>query len=241
MTSEALPGVSLTFAPPGSDEEPLRTDVAAILGRFTRGPVDAPGRVESWNAVVGTSGPPQGVFAAPYALRGFFENGGRTAWVLRVCGPAKTASATWTVGDRGGFPHARYQVVATSPGAWANGGRVAIRFQSSSVAGTPTVSVRVRVPGEPPETFTGLPPAEVADLVAAARLVRLVPDGPVFGSQWEGPISRSWDLTLTGGADAVPGPREYLDAVRAQADLPEPALVALPDLGTDLTGTAHVD
>ncbi|MFD0448237.1 hypothetical protein ACFQ10_47265 [Streptomyces indonesiensis] len=44
-------------------------------------------RVESWNDVVGTFGPPEGAFATPYALRGFFENGGRTAWVLRVSGP----------------------------------------------------------------------------------------------------------------------------------------------------------
>src|SRR5215470_12455300 len=124
MTSAALPGVSLTVVPRGSEEEPLRTDVAAFLGRTRRGPVGTPVRVENWNDVVGSFGSPDGSSATPYALRGFFENGGRTAWVLRVAGPdTAPASALWTVG-----PNTAYQVVAASPGTWANGGRVAIRY-----------------------------------------------------------------------------------------------------------------
>ncbi|HWO62785.1 MAG TPA: phage tail sheath subtilisin-like domain-containing protein [Umezawaea sp.] len=230
MTSAALPGVSLTFVPRGSDTEPLRTDVAAFLGRTRRGPVGTPVRVESWNDVVGAFGPPDGSAATPYALRGFFENGGRTAWVLRVSGPAGTAGAEWADG---------WRVVATSPGTWANGGRITIRYQASSVAGPPTLTVRVLVPGERTEIFAGFPPAEVADRLTASRLVRFVPDGPppVPG----GAISATWDLTLTGGVDAEPGRDEYGTAVRDQADLPEPALVALPDLGTDLSGADHAD
>jgi phage tail sheath protein FI len=241
MAGEALPGVSLTFAPRGPDAEPLRTDVAAFLGRFRRGPVSTPVRVENWNDAVGVFGPPSGAFAAPYALRGFFENGGRTAWVLRVSGPAATARTQWTVGDVGGFSAARYQVVATSPGAWANGGRVAIRFQASTVAGPPTVGVRIMVPGEPPETFAGLPVAEVADRLAGSRYIRLIPDRPAPPPGEPGPISMAWDLSLLGGTDEAPGQREYSDAVAAQAELPEPALLALPDLGTDLSGTSHTD
>ncbi|MER5932581.1 phage tail sheath subtilisin-like domain-containing protein [Streptomyces sp. NPDC002054] len=249
MTSEALPGVSLTFAPRGSEAEPLRTDVAAFLGRLRRGPVGAPVRVESWNDVVGAFGPPpssssrgdtlDGAFATPYALRGFFENGGRTAWVLRVSGPAATARARWTVGDTSGFPRARYQVVATSPGTWANGGHIAIRYQASTVAGPPTVSVQVTVPGEVPESFPGLPLAELVERLTESRLIRLVPDGPPPPPGRPGPISLSWNLTLAGGTDSVPTRGEYEDAVAVQAELPEPALVAMPDLGTDLAGSAH--
>ncbi|MER8158783.1 phage tail sheath subtilisin-like domain-containing protein [Streptomyces sp. NPDC094472] len=240
MAGEALPGVSLAFAPRGSDTEPLRTDVAAFLGRLRRGPVSTPVRVESWNDVVGTFGPPEGTFATPYALRGFFENGGRTAWVLRVSGPATTARTVWTVGPLSGWDTTRYQVIATSPGAWANGGRVAIRYQASTVAGPPTVGVRVMMPGEPPETFPGLPPGALADRLIASRYIRLVPDGPPPPGR-PGPISMSWDLTLAGGADAAPTPGAYTDAVAVQAELPEPALVALPDLGADLSGAAHTD
>src|SRR5690242_11412262 len=140
MTSAALPGVSLTFERAAPDDEPLRTDVAVFLGRTRRGPVDRAVRVESWNDVLGAFGPPDGTSAPPYARRGFFENEGRAAWVLRVSGPAETASAVWT---------RDLLVVAASPGAWANGGRVSVRYRASSVAGPPSVTVRVLVPGEP--------------------------------------------------------------------------------------------
>jgi uncharacterized protein len=230
-----LPGVSLTLERAGSDTEPLRTDVAVFIGRTRRGPAGAPVRVESWNDVVDIYGPPDGTSATPYALRGFFENGGSVAWVLRVTGlPAPTASAEWTDG---------FVFLARSPGSWANGGRVSIRYQASSVAGPPTVSVRVQVPGEPVEIFAGLPPEEVADRLAASRLIFLVrPDDDTPAPiPLDAPITMSWDLTLTGGADEPPGRDEYTEAVVKQAELPEPALVALPDLGTDLVGEDHTD
>ncbi|MEV6824476.1 phage tail sheath subtilisin-like domain-containing protein [Amycolatopsis sp. NPDC051102] len=239
MTAEALPGVSLTFAGREPAEEPLRTDVAVFAGRTRRGPVLTPVRVESRNDVVASFGAPDAGSATPDALRGFFENGGRTAWVVRVAGPGDPASALWTVGDIAGFAHRQYRVTATSPGAWANGGRVRIRFRASTVAGPPTVTVRIDVPGEPPETFTGQPP-EVTGLVGASRLIGLVPDGPE-PSGAPGPLSMTWDLGLTGGTDVAPGRAEYAAAVAVQADLPEPALVALPDLGADLGGGAHTD
>jgi hypothetical protein len=232
MTSAALPGVSLTFERAAPGDEPLRTDVAVFLGRTRRGPVGRPVRVESWNDVVGAFGPPDGTSATPYALRGFFENQGRRAWVLRVSGPAEPASALWTDG---------FRVVAASPGAWANGGRVTVRYRGSSVAGPPAVTVRVLVPGEPAEVFAGIAPGEVVDRITASRLIRVVPEGPADPIPADGPISLSWDLTLAGGTDSPPGPGEYAAAVVAQAELPEPALVALPDLGADLTGADHTN
>jgi hypothetical protein len=246
MTTGALPGLSLTFVPRGSPEEPLRTDVAVFLGRTRRGPVGVPVRVESWNDVVGALGGPDGTSATPPALRGFFENGGRTAWVVRVCGPADTASAVWEVAGRSparaGFTHERYRVEATSPGGWANDTRVAIRFRASTVAGPPTVDVRITAPGEPVEAFSELPAAEVAERLTASRLVRLVPLGEAApGSPLTGAITARWDLVLGGGADSPPGAPEYAAAARAQADLPEPSLVCSPDLGTDVAGTQHVE
>ncbi|GLY40024.1 tail protein [Amycolatopsis sp. NBRC 101858] len=230
MTSTALPGVSLTFERAATGDEPLRTDVAVFLGRTRRGPVGRPVRVESWNDVVGAFGPPDGTSATPYALRGFFENQGRTAWVLRVAGPAEPASALWTDG---------FRVVAASPGAWANGGRVSVRYRASSVAGPPVVTVRVLVPGEPAEIFAGMAPGEVVGRIAASRLIRVVPAGAGSPIPADGPISRSWDLTLTGGTDSPPERADYASAVVTQAELPEPALVALPDLGADLGGAEH--
>ncbi|MFI6303106.1 phage tail sheath family protein [Amycolatopsis thailandensis] len=225
-----LPGVSLSFERAAADDEPLRTDVAVFAGRTRRGPIGKPVRVESWNDVVGAFGPPDGTSATPYALRGFFENQGRTAWVLRVAGHSATASALWTD---------EFRVVAASPGAWANGGRVTVRYRKSSVAGPPTVTVRVLVPGEPAETFAGMAPGEVVERLTASRLIRVVPVGTAGPIPPDAPISMSWELTLAGGTDSPPGRAEYGAAVTAQAELPEPALVALPDVGTDLTDDDH--
>ncbi|GAA4474432.1 phage tail sheath subtilisin-like domain-containing protein [Phytohabitans houttuyneae] len=245
----ALPGLSLTAAPRRTEPEPLRTDVAALLGRTRRGPVGVPVRVESWPDAQRVLGPLDGGAATPYALHGFFENGGRTAWVVRVAGPGGTAGAMWTVGEpggvdwpaRAGFRYARYRVAAASPGAWANNTRVSIRFRASSIAGPPALTVRVAPPGEPAETFTGVRPADLVEALAASRLVRLEPDGPPLppgATSPTGPLSASWEVVLGAGAeqgsDAPPGPDDYRRAVEAMADLPEPALVALPDLAGDL-------
>jgi phage tail sheath protein FI len=130
-------------------------------------------------------------------------------------------------------------VVAASPGAWANGGRVTVRYRASSVAGPPVVTVRVLVPGEPAEIFAGMAPGEVVGRIAASHLIRVVPAGAGSPIPAHGPISRSWDLTLTGGTDSPPERADYASAVVTQAELPEPALVALPDLGADLSGAEH--
>ncbi|MDP9793196.1 hypothetical protein J2S43_001708 [Catenuloplanes nepalensis] len=242
--SELLPGVTLTIERPPAEPDPLRTDVAAFLGRTARGPAGVPVRVESPDEAALTFGPLGGDSHTPWALRGFFANGGRTAWVIRV-GGGTAASAEWIVGPRahdggwgpgapvrGGFRHAAYRVVATSPGAWAENTRVTIRFRASSLAGPPVVSVRVAAPGEPVETFPQLPPAGVVEALTASRLIRLEPAGdpvPVPGVP-SGPLSMGWDLVLRGGADTPARVSDYAAAVQAQADLPEPALVALPDL-----------
>jgi hypothetical protein len=254
VTTTPLPGLTVTVVPPSVRPDPLRTDVAVFLGRTTRGPVGTPVRVGSWNEVLRALGPARGDAATPSALHGFFENGGRAAWVVRVAGAGRTATTWWTVGGfsdgtwapdapaRGGFAYARYRVVATSPGGWANNARVSIRFQASSVAGPPTLTVRVSATGEATESFADVPPAQVADRLAASRLIRLVPDGPpvpASATAPTGPLAARWDLVLgatpdTMGADAPPSRTDYLAAIDAQAALPEPALVALPDLGGDL-------
>jgi hypothetical protein len=175
-----------------------------------------------------------------------------------VAGASQPAGALWTVGEfaggawapgapaRGGFGYARYQVLAASPGGWANNTRVTIRFRASSVAGPPAVSVRVSAPGEPVESFPDLPPAEVADRLAASRLIRLVPDGPpvpASATARTGPLSVEWELVLGApgaarGVDEPPTSDDYLAAVETMAELPEPALVAVPDLDADLDPAA---
>jgi hypothetical protein len=259
VTADALPGVRLVVVPPPPEQDALRTDVAVLLGRARRGPLGVPVRVESWPEFRRWFGPADGAAATPFAARGFFENGGRTAWILRVGGPGRAASTVWTLGaptPSGLRP--RYQVIATSPGSWADHTRVQIRYQASSVAGSPSMRVRIIAPEEPVESFASIRPEELTERLSASRLVRFLPLDPgVLGVPGEpgarrrdepaGSLVRTWELVLGQpavgsaedptqyrGVDDPPDAADYRQAVEAMANLAEPALVAVPDLLDDL-------
>ena len=76
---------------------PLRTDIAGFVGIAERGPLFQAVKVESWTQFSSTFGGfiPQGYLA--YAVDGFFANGGRTCWVVRVAdeNTAKAAAPRW--------------------------------------------------------------------------------------------------------------------------------------------------
>ena len=123
-----------------------------------------------------------------YAIRGYFENGGDVAYVVRLCGAgSKPAAALWKVGEVDNFGQwtaaspavAQYRIKATSPGEWANGTRVTIRYRLRGVSGAPEVDMTIQVPSEPAEYFAGLNLDGLECSVAAQSLfIRLIPDGP---------------------------------------------------------------
>ena len=99
----------------------LRTDIAAFVGITRRGPLDMPVPVESFRQFAAHFGEFTGAGYLAYAVRGFFENGGRRCWVVRVAnrdasGGARPASVT--LADLAGRPALR--VEANSPGTWGN-------------------------------------------------------------------------------------------------------------------------
>jgi uncharacterized protein len=234
-----LPGLTVEAVPPAELPPPLRTDVAGFLGATRRGPLGTPVRVESLTGYRDLFGDLDPGASTSYAVRGYFRNGGELAWVTRVAGAGKPATAAWSVADLTGFSASAYQVVASSPGAWAEGGRVAIRYRSASVAGPAEVDVRVAVPGEPVEVFARIPARQVAEGLAASRLIRLMATAPEADPA--GPVRRSkvTELVLSGSTDVPPDVHDYLAAIDALADQPEVAIVAAPDLGGHLT--ADVD
>ena len=234
-----LPGLTVQVAAPlGELPPPLRTDVAGFVGATRRGPVGTPVRVEGLTGYREVFGDLDPGATTSYAIRGYYENGGDLAWVVRVAGAGTPASAEWDVADLAGFSAAAYQVVASSPGTWAEGGRVTIWYRSGSLADSSEVDVRVVVPGEPVEAFARIPAGQVAERLAASRLIRLMPAPRAAAAGPAGPPRRFKvsELSLTGGADVAPGVDDYLAAIDALADQPEVAIVAAPDLGGHLTG-----
>jgi len=183
MTTAAIPGLYYSFVRPPAEPSPLRTDVAGFFGRTRRGLVGTAVRVEGWREAIKVFGNLTEDAITPYALRGYFDNGGEAAWVVRLLGAASTtASANWKVGTldaatgkfnpdwpgASGVQAIEFNVEASSPGDWANGTRVTIRYWAKGASGTPEMEFEIAPPNEPVELLTGLDPGNMVDEVNTA-------------------------------------------------------------------------
>jgi phage tail sheath protein FI len=102
----------------------LRTDIAGFVGMATRGPIDQPLPVESFRQFKAYFGDFTGSAYLAYAVRGFFENGGRRCWVTRVS--SELASTAQTIVQTTGGQDL-WRIAAYSPGVWGNDLDVSLR------------------------------------------------------------------------------------------------------------------
>lgn len=253
------PGLYFSVGARPPEPSPLRSDVAGFAGRTRRGEVGRAVRVEGWRAFVGEFGDLDACAFTTYALRGYFENGGEVAYVVRLCGAgAQTAFWTWkpvTLNEQKlpapdsprAFEWTEYRVEATSPGRWAADLKVSISYRAAGVSSEPEVDFVVKPPREPVEYMTALSPVALDQQVnERSRFIRLTRAGePVLpGPTAVGPRHFKWEFVLSwagGGGSETPGAPDYLEALRTLGDEPEVALVALPDLHTDLSNADEVN
>ena len=180
------------------------TSVAAFLGTARRGPVYAPVRVRSLPEHEATFGAPLSTSELGYAVRHFFQNGGKEAIIVRVHPGAQTAAAWKTFGG----VHLRF--VASSPGAW--GDALRLRVEASD-GGFDLTVLTVGDDGQASEVerFRSLSSAPTADryvgavLAARSQHLRvdpnpLAPPATAIAEQDAAPVA------LTGGADGDPAP-----------------------------------
>lgn len=105
----------------------LRTDVAAFVGIAARGPLHTAIPVQSWRQFEAYFGGFTGAGYLAYAVRAFFENGGRRCWVVRVASEAAaTAQALFSTKTKTEI-RPRWVIQAISPGVWGNGLTVDLR------------------------------------------------------------------------------------------------------------------
>jgi hypothetical protein len=211
------PGLYFESVPRPPQPEPLRSDVAGFLGRTRRGPAAQPPavvRVEGWREYLRMFGGLEADALTTYGIRGYFDNGGQVAHVVRLAGAsAATARAAWPSpeGDpekalpvQGRFAWSRYDILASSPGAWANGTRVAIRYRREGPDGYPVVDFTIQAPGEPVEILRGLDPSGEGEealerqVERASALIRLRPSGergttPAPGAPTKQPRRRRYE------------------------------------------------
>jgi phage tail sheath protein FI len=167
-----------------------------------------------------------------YAIRGYFDNDGEVAHIIRLCHQCAAQSFTeWKIGDvdeQGrwtpdspfGFEYASYRVEATSPGRWANNTRISITYRLRGTSGGPELDFAISVPAEPTQYFTAVSvegnatpdseglPQTFAQLVSeSSRFVRFIPQGPTITERAApaGPHSATWELTLIEGRDSPAG------------------------------------
>jgi hypothetical protein len=189
MSTAAIPGLYYTFVRPPAEPSALRTDVAGFFGRTRRGPVGQTIRVEGWRESVNVFGDlTQGAMTS-YALRGYFDNGGEAAYVVRLLGAGSTAaSARWDAGTfdaasgklnpdwpgASGLPAIRFEVEASSPGDWANDARITIRYWAKGPSAQPEMELEIAPPNETVELLTGIDPKNiVAEVNAQSAYIHL--------------------------------------------------------------------
>ncbi len=95
----------------------VRTDIAGFVGLAERGPLHQPVQIDSWRQFQAVFGDYLPYSYLAYAVKGFYENGGRTCFIVRVAGvDAAAASSTLLTGSGAGM----LRLTASSPGTWAN-------------------------------------------------------------------------------------------------------------------------
>jgi hypothetical protein len=251
--------VRFQVRPRAEEPEPLRTDVAGAVVRLSRGPLWQQGpdqridptRVSSPRELDQVFGGEQPGTCSRAALKGFFDNGGKTLWVVRVAGQANTGTCTVSVARAQGLLASTdskgvitradtLRFTATSPGAWADGLAVVVRLHTGGTpGGEPLAQLWVTRADEPVEILDGLEPEQLLEQINARSLlvrcsVEVAAAAPTGPPPREGLFPPSPEPLLGASEDPNPSALDYQRAAEALCDLDEPALLFAPDARADL-------
>jgi phage tail sheath protein FI len=184
----------------------VTTSTAAFIGQTERGPA-FPHLVTSWAEYISWYGdyldrtPGCTAFRyLPYAVRGFFENGGQRLFIARAAPPGSTPA-------HASPGHGAMLLEAISPGAWGSNIRFSLRATAESFDLTLNYFRAGNLNPELTERYNNLP-ANPAD--------------PNFAPTIVNSSSRLINLTLTGTLAAIDLPNGVLDQ-GGDPGSPEPA------------------
>ena len=248
-TRERTPGLYFESVRATDEVDSLRTDIAGFVGPTERGPVGRLERVTGWRAYVELFGAETETAVTPFSIRGYFENGGEVAYIVRSLGNAASiAAASWIVGDldpvtdewlpkapaAGGFTASRYRISASSPGIWAQDLRVTIDYQLNGRGGAPQLAIKVIPKRGQPEFLPAISPASVEQEVARfSNLIRItpIPGNVPMPAAHAGPARIHWGpISLQGGTDAPANLVGYQTDSELLLSASEVSLLAIPDM-----------
>ncbi|MGD2205802.1 MAG: phage tail sheath subtilisin-like domain-containing protein [Anaerolineae bacterium] len=138
MPTYRTPGVYFEKPRPREPAPLQRTDIAGFVGLAQRGPLHDPQRLTTWREFQETFGGFLPHAHLAYAVRAFFENGGRVCWVVRVADQETARAASLEIPEDSGAAVenalSAYIVEAASEGTW--GQQLAVSVQAAHLAAT---------------------------------------------------------------------------------------------------------
>ncbi|WP_380874683.1 hypothetical protein ACFB49_00610 [Sphingomonas sp. DBB INV C78] len=212
-TNVSYPGVYIEEVPSGVRSiAGVATSVAAFVGFTARGPTNQPVQIFSFADFERQFGGLDLTSDLSYAVSHFFLNGGSTAWIVRVA--AGAAEASVDLEDAfGGGGNVVLTAFANAEGAWGNGLRLGVDYDTSSPASLFNLTVAevqerngrlqtVRSETHRNLSMNSFAPNYAVDVVnAASSLIRLERPGglafPANGVATSG-IIEATDLALLG-------------------------------------------
>jgi len=250
---QRVPGIELKFQGRASEPSPVHSDVAGFIGRTRRGPIgdtDANGsvikrrayRVEGWRRFVRDFGGLDRDCPLTYSVRGYFENGGKYAYISRLgCCSRRIYSAGSERNTE--TPFFGHHLHASSPGQW--GKEITVQYRSYERAKRTFVDAVVSAPHEPTEYLQGLEPDIKQDQEFAGEALtmstRIANESYLIRAKRIDPIDRKTKaptpptgvLQFYSFRKSYPSKArrdEFLAAIQAIEDEPEVAMVSVPDL-----------
>ena len=223
----------------------LRTDIAGFVGIAVRGPLHRPLKVENWMQFVSVFGAPTPQGYLGYAVQGFFANGGRECWIVRVADPDVACPAWCVIEDQENSLSLTLE--ATSPGTWGRGLPVRLQRVNADL-----VNLTLSLANGPREFWPNVsfdPDHErflgkiFASVPIPARLVR-ISDKALDQNEGKVKLEGGWRLAdgyFVGGADGVAALTvRHMSGTDSPPDSPwglqvleavdEVSIVAMPDI-----------
>lgn len=191
----------------------VQSAVLAAFGKATRGPLNTPTLVTSFDEYVRTFGDFTSGFELPLALRAYFLNGGRTAYVVRAGSGGVAASQTFVDVT----PATTLTVTATSVGTWGNSAIVYIKAASSGVSAE--YNLEVAVNGFVVERFSNITNASSTAFNYAETIINNATTGSLYISVVVGLTTRPVNTSSSGTALAS-GAQPTVTDTELQAALP---------------------
>lgn len=132
----SYPGVYIEEFAPGAPIQGVGTSTAVFIGPATSGSINEAKKIANWDQFLREYGDPLAGFYLWYAVRGFYENGGRICYVFRV---SNASSDELVLKDRSaGGGQDTIRVWARKPGAASN---IAVKITEAHAVNSATAKM----------------------------------------------------------------------------------------------------